>query len=81
MLLLIEIAGLPRSTYYYYAQSKNKQDRYGEIKEQILKHLVNVVRATVNLLWLPTDLKALPHIYIYAYNILIHWSKKSNIFF
>ena len=37
VLLLIEIAGLPRSTYYYYAQSKNKQDRYGEIKEQILK--------------------------------------------
>ena len=35
--LLIEIARLPRSTYYYYEKCQNKQDKYGEIKEQILK--------------------------------------------
>ena len=35
--LLIEIAGLPRSTYYYYEKCQNQQDKYAEIKEQILE--------------------------------------------
>lgn len=33
--LLIKISGLPRSTYYYYAKSRTKPDKYSEIKEQI----------------------------------------------
>lgn len=33
--LLIEISGLARSTYYYYAKRRAKQDKYGGIKEQI----------------------------------------------
>ncbi len=33
--LLIEISGLPRSTYYYYAKDRTKQDKYSEIKKQI----------------------------------------------
>jgi transposase InsO family protein len=33
--LLIEIAGLPRSTYYYYAKRRKAVDKYREIKEQI----------------------------------------------
>ena len=37
MSLLIEIAGLPRSTYYYYEKCQNQQDKYAEIKEQILE--------------------------------------------
>lgn len=33
--LLIEVSGLPRSTYYYYAKSRVNSDKYSEIKEQI----------------------------------------------
>ena len=32
---LIEVSGLPRSTYYYYAKRRNTEDKYSEIKEQI----------------------------------------------
>lgn len=33
--LLIDVAGIPRSTYYYYAKHRNDEDKYSEIKEQI----------------------------------------------
>ena len=33
--LLIEVSGLPRSTYYYYAKGRTSLDKYSEIKEQI----------------------------------------------
>ena len=33
--LLIEVSGLPRSTYYYYARHRTADDKYSEIKEQI----------------------------------------------
>lgn len=33
--LLIEVSGLPRSTYYYYAKCRTAEDKYSEIKEQI----------------------------------------------
>jgi Transposase and inactivated derivatives len=33
--LLIEVSGLPRSTYYYYAKGRTTQNKYSEIKEQI----------------------------------------------
>ncbi len=33
--LLIEVSGLPRSTYYYYAKCRMTSDKYSEIKEQI----------------------------------------------
>jgi len=33
--LLIEISGLPRSTYYYYTKQRKTADKYSEIKEQI----------------------------------------------
>jgi len=33
--LLIEVSGLPRSTYYYYAKGRTNLDKYSEIKEQI----------------------------------------------
>ena len=33
--LLIEVSGLPRSTYYYYAKCRTTEDKYSEIKEQI----------------------------------------------
>jgi putative transposase len=33
--LLTKIAGLPRSTYYYYSKRQRAVDKYGEIKEQI----------------------------------------------
>lgn len=33
--LLIEISGLPRATYYYYAKRRKQPDKYSEIKEQI----------------------------------------------
>ena len=33
--LLLEISGLPRSTYYYYAKRRKAVDKYSEIKEQI----------------------------------------------
>ena len=32
---LLELAGMPRSTYYYYLKQLNKEDKYREIKEQI----------------------------------------------
>jgi putative transposase len=35
ILLLIEVSGLPRSTYYYYAKRRMQPDKYSEIKEQI----------------------------------------------
>lgn len=33
--LLIEVSGLPRSTYYYYAKRRADPDKYSAIKEQI----------------------------------------------
>jgi transposase InsO family protein len=33
--LLIEVSGLPRSTYYYYAKRRAEPDKYSVIKEQI----------------------------------------------
>lgn len=33
--LLIEVSGLPRSTYYYYAKRRTAADKYSAIKEQI----------------------------------------------
>lgn len=33
--LLIEVSGLARSTYYYYAKHRMEPDKYSEIKEQI----------------------------------------------
>ena len=33
--LLIEISGLARSTYYYYARRRTETDKYSEVKEQI----------------------------------------------
>lgn len=33
--LLIQVSGLPRSTYYYYAKLRMTSDKYHEIKEQI----------------------------------------------
>lgn len=33
--LLIEVSGLPRSTYYYYTKHRTDEDKYNEIKEQI----------------------------------------------
>jgi len=33
--LLLEISGLARSTYYYYAKRRTEPDKYSEIKEQI----------------------------------------------
>jgi putative transposase len=33
--LLIEVSGLPRSTYYYYVKVMTNSDKYNEIKEQI----------------------------------------------
>ena len=32
---MIEIAGIPRSTYYYYVKHRNDEDKYFEIKEEI----------------------------------------------
>ena len=32
---LLKLAGIPRSTYYYYAKSKTTPDKYNSIKEQI----------------------------------------------
>lgn len=34
---LLEVSGLPRSTYYYYEKRWAKPDKYSEIKEQITK--------------------------------------------
>jgi len=33
--LLIEVSGLPRSTYYYYAKGRTKPEKHSEIKKQI----------------------------------------------
>ena len=33
--LLIEISGLPRSTYYYHAKGRTNLDKYSEVREQI----------------------------------------------
>lgn len=33
--LLINVAGIPRSTYYYYAKHRTDEDKYTEIKEEI----------------------------------------------
>jgi len=33
--LLIDVAGIPRSTYYYYVKHRSDKDKYSEIKEQI----------------------------------------------
>lgn len=33
--LLIEIAGIPRSTYYYYSKQMDKPDKYTEVKAEI----------------------------------------------
>ena len=33
--LLLEIASLPRSTYYYHTKRRMRPDKYSEIKEQI----------------------------------------------
>lgn len=33
--LLIEVSGLPRSTYYYYAKRRAEPDKYSAVKEQI----------------------------------------------
>ena len=33
--LLLEVSGLARSTYYYYIEHRNDEDKYSEIKEQI----------------------------------------------
>ena len=33
--LLIEVAGLPRATYYYHAARLNQPDKYSEVKQQI----------------------------------------------
>ena len=32
---MIEIANIPRSSYYYHAKHRSKADKYSEIKEQI----------------------------------------------
>lgn len=32
---MIDIAGIPRSTYYYYVKHRNDEDKYFEIKEEI----------------------------------------------
>ncbi len=33
--LLIDVAGIPRSTYYYYEKHRMDEDKYKEIKEEI----------------------------------------------
>ena len=35
MSLLLDIAGLPRSTYYYYTKKQKEPDKYAELKEEI----------------------------------------------
>jgi putative transposase len=35
ILLLIEVSGLPRATYYYYAKRRTLPDKYSEIKKEI----------------------------------------------
>ena len=35
MLLLLDVAGLPRSTYYYYARKQKESEKYAELKEEI----------------------------------------------
>ena len=33
--LLLEVAGLPRSTYYYYTKNQKKPDKYADLREEI----------------------------------------------
>ena len=33
--LLLEVAGIPRSTYYYHVKHRNDEDKYAELKEKI----------------------------------------------
>ena len=33
--LLIDVAGIPRSTYYYYEKHRMDEDKYKDIKEEI----------------------------------------------
>ena len=33
--LLIDIAGIPRSTYYYYEKHRTDEDKYEKVKEEI----------------------------------------------
>ena len=33
--LLLDVAGLPRSTYYYYTNEQKKPDKYAELREEI----------------------------------------------
>lgn len=35
MSLLLDVAGLPRSTYYYYTKKQKEPDKYAELKEEI----------------------------------------------
>ena len=35
MSLLLDVAGLPRSTYYYYTKRQKSQDKYRELREEI----------------------------------------------
>ena len=33
--LLLDVAGLPRSTYYYYTKKQKEPEKYAELKEEI----------------------------------------------
>ena len=35
MSLLLDVAGLPRSTYYYYTKRQKSQDKYRKLREEI----------------------------------------------
>ena len=35
MSLLLDVAGLPRSTYYYYTKKQKEPEKYAELKEEI----------------------------------------------
>ena len=35
MSLLLDVAGLPRSTYYYYTKNQKKPDKYADLREEI----------------------------------------------
>ncbi len=38
--LLIDVAGIPRSTYYYYKKHRTDEDKYKEVKEEIVNIFV-----------------------------------------